>query len=117
MLEFECVVDAKAGLGEGPLWDPRDRVLWWVNIKAREIHCFDPATGKDRQWSAPDDVGARRCVDVSASRVGARVPDHARVPVGGSRLFGRAAVRPLWTVAALSGAVLGADGEGHSDRQ
>ena len=58
MLEFECVVDAKAGLGEGPLWDPRDRVLWWVNIKAREIHCFDPATGKDRLWSAPEDVGS-----------------------------------------------------------
>ena len=48
MLDFECVVDAKAALGEGPLWDPRDQVLWWLDIKGHAIHCFDPATGKDR---------------------------------------------------------------------
>lgn len=58
MTEIVCVLDAKAGLGEGPLWDPRAQVLWWVNIKAREIHRFDPADGTDRVWLAPEDVGS-----------------------------------------------------------
>lgn len=57
MTRVECVLDAKTMLGEGPLWDPRDNVLYWVNITAREIHRFDPATGVDEVWSAPEDVG------------------------------------------------------------
>ena len=61
MTAIECVVDAKATLGEGPLWDPRDKVLWWLDIKAPAIHCYDPATKEDRVWRAPEDVG---CVAV-----------------------------------------------------
>ncbi len=56
-MDFECVVDARARLGEGPLWDPREKVLWWVDIKAREIHRYDPSTRYDHVWPAPDDVG------------------------------------------------------------
>jgi sugar lactone lactonase YvrE len=58
MNEVECVLDARSILGEGALWDVRDGVLWWVDIKAREIHRFDPASGRDACWRAPEDVGS-----------------------------------------------------------
>lgn len=57
MIDIECVVDAKAALGEGPLWDPGDQVLWWVDIKAPAIHRYDPATGEDRIFPTPEDIG------------------------------------------------------------
>lgn len=57
MTSIECVVDARALLGEGPLWDPRDQVLWWVDIKGNAIHCFDPTTRQDRTWKTPEDIG------------------------------------------------------------
>jgi len=46
MTDVGCVLDAKSLLGEGPLWDPQTRVLYWVDIKRREIHRFDPASGR-----------------------------------------------------------------------
>lgn len=58
MEEVSCVLDAKALLGEGPLWDAADRALYWVDIKRREIHRFDPANGRDEKWSTPEDVGS-----------------------------------------------------------
>jgi L-arabinonolactonase len=58
MSEIECVLDAKSILGEGALWDVQDRVLYWVDIKRREIHRFDPAGGRDQHWSTPEDVGS-----------------------------------------------------------
>jgi sugar lactone lactonase YvrE len=58
MAGLEVVLDLKAELAEGPVWDPVEGVLYFVNIKARDIHRFDPATGKDRIWKAPADVGS-----------------------------------------------------------
>jgi len=58
MVAMDCVLDCRAELAEGPVWDPIDEVLWWVNIKAREIHRFDPATGHDEMWPTPADVGS-----------------------------------------------------------
>jgi len=43
----ELVLDARAELAEGPLWDGDRQVLWWVDINAGRIHRFDPATGSD----------------------------------------------------------------------
>jgi sugar lactone lactonase YvrE len=56
--EVECVLDARSILGEGALWDVQDAVLWWVDIKAREIHRFDPASGRDQCWRTPEDIGS-----------------------------------------------------------
>ena len=58
MTAIDCVLDIKAELGEGPVWDAREGVLYWVNIKDHEIHRFDPSTGKDTFWSTPADVGS-----------------------------------------------------------
>lgn len=58
MTEVACVLDAKAELGEGPLWDAAEQRLYWVNIKQREIHRFDPKSGRDEMWKAPETVGS-----------------------------------------------------------
>jgi sugar lactone lactonase YvrE len=58
MTDVTCVLDCKAELGEGPLWDVAEQRLYWVNIKQNEIHRFDPATGRDEMWKAPENVGS-----------------------------------------------------------
>jgi L-arabinonolactonase len=57
MTEVQCVVDAKAALGEGTFWDTRENVLWWVDIWAPSIHRYDPANGENRSWRAPEYLG------------------------------------------------------------
>ena len=58
MIDVTCVLDAKSVLGEGPLWDVGEQGLYWVDIKRRLIHRFDPVTGEDKSWSTPEDVGS-----------------------------------------------------------
>jgi sugar lactone lactonase YvrE len=53
----DLVFDARARLGEGPVWDPAAGVLWWVDIEGECLHAFDPRTGRDREWSAGQMVG------------------------------------------------------------
>jgi len=50
-----CAVGAR--LGEGPVWIARDKALWFVDIKQRRIHRFDPASEALRSWDAPAQVG------------------------------------------------------------
>ena len=57
MVEIVCVHDAGASLGEGTLWDPSEKVLWWIDIWERLIYRFEPATGSDRTWTAPEYLG------------------------------------------------------------
>jgi sugar lactone lactonase YvrE len=44
----ELLLDAKTELGESPVWDEVTETLYWVNIKAGELHQFDPLTKTDR---------------------------------------------------------------------
>lgn len=57
MADVECVVDSRSLLGEGPLWDPQAGALWWLDIKGRLIHRYDPKSGDDRTWATPEDIG------------------------------------------------------------
>ena len=42
----------------GNLLGPRRRsVLWWIDIYGPTIHRFDPKTGKDDTWQAPEYLG------------------------------------------------------------
>ncbi|WP_336957731.1 SMP-30/gluconolactonase/LRE family protein [Sphingobium aquiterrae] len=53
-----CVaLEARARLGEGPRWHGGERRLYWVDIEARELHRFDPATGTDECRGFADPVG------------------------------------------------------------
>lgn len=46
MKEPICVDPAKAGCGEGLLWDVRRACLWWVDISGEALHRFYPLTGQ-----------------------------------------------------------------------
>jgi L-arabinonolactonase len=63
MVEITCVVDAKAELGEGTVWDPATGALWWIDIYKKLIHRYTPATGKDDTWQAPEFLG---CIGLRA---------------------------------------------------
>ena len=67
MVEIRCVVDAKAQLGESTYWDPAAEVLWWIDIYGRTIHRFEPETGRDDIFNAPEYLG---CLAVRARRAG-----------------------------------------------
>lgn len=45
-------------LGEGPAWDARDAVLWWVDIVASKLRCLDPASQQVRSWILPEPAGS-----------------------------------------------------------
>jgi D-xylonolactonase len=52
--EPTCVWDLKATLGEGPIW--YGDALWFVDIKGRKIHNFNPATQERFSFDAPEAV-------------------------------------------------------------
>ncbi|MEM9640984.1 MAG: SMP-30/gluconolactonase/LRE family protein [Pseudomonadota bacterium] len=56
-IEVECVVPAGAMVGEGAVWDDRLAVLWWVDIPAGLIHCFDPKSGRNTTVAFGEPVG------------------------------------------------------------
>jgi len=58
MNAVELVLDARADLGEGPVWDDRRDRLLFVDIMRGDVHAFDPATSVDRVVNVGRPVGA-----------------------------------------------------------
>ncbi|MGB6041765.1 MAG: SMP-30/gluconolactonase/LRE family protein [Pirellulales bacterium] len=56
-LAAKLLLDARAELGEGPIWDVARQRLWWVDIEPGILHCFDPATGSDDTYDIDQRVG------------------------------------------------------------
>jgi sugar lactone lactonase YvrE len=52
------VLSARARLGEGPIWDATENLLYWVDIFNHRVHQFNPVTGKDEFFDVGDVVGA-----------------------------------------------------------
>lgn len=46
-----------ATLGEGPIWDARSNVLWFVDIVSQTVHRLNPETNARSSWLAPKKVG------------------------------------------------------------
>src|SRR4051812_9870934 len=57
-LAVELAVDARAELGEGPVWDDRAGCLYFVDILRACVHRFDPVTGSLRTYDIGQFVGA-----------------------------------------------------------
>jgi sugar lactone lactonase YvrE len=53
-----CVLDARAALGECPVWDAAAQLLYWVDILAPALHCFNPATGDTQHWAFDEPIGS-----------------------------------------------------------
>lgn len=55
---LEIAADQGDVLGEGPVWDHRSEVLWWVDIKGATLHRLDPSTEQVDSWSFSEPVGS-----------------------------------------------------------
>jgi sugar lactone lactonase YvrE len=53
----DLFLDARATLGEGPVWHPRLRQLLWVDIEQHLVHVTDPTTRTDRTIDLRERVG------------------------------------------------------------
>jgi sugar lactone lactonase YvrE len=54
--KYDVAVPPAAQLGEGPRWDAATGTLLWVDILGQRVHRYDPDTGVDATWAAPDPV-------------------------------------------------------------
>ena len=68
MVDVELVHDARAELGEGPIWDAASKRVLWVDILQGRVHRFDPASGRAEMREIGRPVGA-----VTPSRDGSLV--------------------------------------------
>jgi sugar lactone lactonase YvrE len=53
-----CVLEARAQTGESPVWVPEEQALYWCDIPGKTLNRFDPATGANRVWPVPEEVGS-----------------------------------------------------------
>ncbi len=58
MTEARCVLDARAGLGESPVWSAEEQALYWADIYGPALHRLDPATGATKAWAMPQPIGS-----------------------------------------------------------
>ena len=56
MVKIECVVDEGIYLGEGPVWDVEDGLLYWVDIKGPHVWSYEPKSKKTNRWVFPKDI-------------------------------------------------------------
>ncbi len=57
-MKAELILDAKATVGEGPVWDHRQGVLYWVDIMQGHLHIYDPHADSKTTHEIGQYVGA-----------------------------------------------------------
>ena len=57
MTEVELILNARATLGEGALWDVSEQCLHWVDIEGMKLHRFDPEARSDESWQFEHKIG------------------------------------------------------------
>src|ERR1700722_4773652 len=57
-MQVHCVFDQASILGESPLWDSQQQVLYWVDVIGKTIHCLDPKSKVHRTWRMPAEIAA-----------------------------------------------------------
>ncbi len=57
MIDIECLVEAKDILGEGVIWNPEERAVYWCDNLKSNIQRYIPATGEHQIWPMPEEVG------------------------------------------------------------
>jgi D-xylonolactonase len=58
-MDLHCVWDAKAELGEGPLWSSREQALYWVDILQRRLHRYALGeTPRQHHWQFDEEISS-----------------------------------------------------------
>ena len=57
MTSWSVVFGQPDQLGESPFWHPQERMLYWVDIPARQIRRVNPDAGEVESWAMPTEPG------------------------------------------------------------
>lgn len=82
-MPIEQITSFLCDLAESPVWAPAQRVLYWVDISGRRIHCIDPETGRHQSWSSPSEPSAIALTDRARLIVAMRSGFHLFDPLSG----------------------------------
>lgn len=58
MNDVRVVVEMQNEVGEGPLWCPVDKVLYWLDVEGKRLYRLDPATNALKEWTTPHEMHA-----------------------------------------------------------
>lgn len=58
MPELKVYPEPRAVLGEGPLWDPQQGWLYWVDADQKKLFCLDPETERAETYDLPHYPGS-----------------------------------------------------------
>lgn len=72
---IDCIWPVGAMLGEGPVWDARERRLWFVDIKGGKLHALTPDTGARDSF----DIGGNPSFALPADRGGLVIGNRDRL--------------------------------------
>lgn len=64
-LQAELVIDAKAQVGEGALWDASTQRLYWIDIAGKMLHVYSPHEKKMHDYLMPGEIGTVVVIDSS----------------------------------------------------
>ncbi|TDS70428.1 SMP-30/gluconolactonase/LRE family protein [Comamonas sp. JUb58] len=56
-MHVRLVQAANAILGEGPLWEPDEKCLYWIDIVRPAVYRYSPEEGQTGMWILPEKVG------------------------------------------------------------
>lgn len=54
--QIESIFPSECTLGEGPLWVPEEKAVYWVDIKNYELHRLFVDTGTHKAWECADQI-------------------------------------------------------------
>lgn len=60
MMKKECrlILDEFMELGECPLWDDREQMLYWVDTDYKRVYSFDPESRKKQVFQLDQKTGS-----------------------------------------------------------
>lgn len=56
-MQLQTIYPHQCGLGEGAYWHAQEQRFYWVDIRFKKIHCYDPAAFAFHYWDLPGIVG------------------------------------------------------------
>jgi len=58
-LDVHCIVENRDKIGEGAMWCPVERVVYWLDVPPPSVlHRFNPATERHDTWPMPEMITA-----------------------------------------------------------
>lgn len=73
---WELAIDARASVGEVPIWSSEEQSLYWIDIHGPTLNRTHLPSGDTRTWTFPDEIG---CYGLTADRSQAVVALHSGI--------------------------------------